>query len=69
MKNLVKIIFQDCQVLKNNTCEISRAQLVDNGTGVQGWGAEEFRISVDLECSNCLKLDHSECLNICLFHI
>ena len=29
--------------------------------------AEEFGISVDLECSNGLKMDYSECLNTCLF--
>ena len=30
-------------------------------------GAEEFGISVNLECSNGLKLDHLEFLNTCLF--
>ena len=28
-------------------------------------GAEEVGISVDLECSNGIKLDHSECLSTC----
>ena len=37
------------------------------------WGlglrAEEFRTRVGLECPNGLKLDHSGCLNTCIFHI
>ena len=34
-----------------------------------GLGVEESIISVDLECSNGFKIDHSECLNNILFHI
>ena len=34
-----------------------------------GLGAERCGISIDLECSNGLKLYHSGCLNMCLFHM
>ena len=30
------------QVLEDNTCEISQVQLVNNGTGVQGWGQKNL---------------------------